>query len=180
MKNYVTYILAAVLSPVIASAELPADVTRLVEIRDKEIRKIDDSYIEALERLKDSYTKQGELETAILVTSLIQKVRPSEAEAGAETAAPHPIVGTWAFHSDRGLRNFQFLADGKVRGQAPLHGNAIDGKWSVDAAGKISIEIFNKYTPEAVIDLDALGGARLHLTGGTAKGYLLTRGKKTE
>jgi hypothetical protein len=52
---------------------VPAEVQRIVDIREKEIRKINEQYLSALERQKKRYIRRGEFDDAALVDNLIKE-----------------------------------------------------------------------------------------------------------
>ena len=74
MKNLqiILTLVAALLSLVLAKAEgLPSELASLQEKRERKIAEIDRIYLQELEKLKITYTKRGDLESANLVVSII-------------------------------------------------------------------------------------------------------------
>ena len=70
------YILTLILLTISLSAqEIPHDYQRLRDIRSQRISEIDKKYIIALEKLKLKYTKQGNLEIALLINEEIKKYK---------------------------------------------------------------------------------------------------------
>ena len=164
MKQYI-YMLLLVLLPHAAFAEaLPEDAQRLSDDRAAEIAKIDEKYTTALERLKDSYTKSGDLESALQIAALIAAVGSSD-----------ELVGSWVFLGDKGERRYHFLGDGTVRGQFAVSGGTFSGKWRRDNQGKLQLTV-NESVEIAEISLTALGGARIKFESG----HLLKQGRKVD
>jgi hypothetical protein len=84
-------ILAALSIVTFVQAEevLPPDVQRVVDQRAAAVAKIDKIYLQELEKLKVTYTKQGNLEVANTVMKLIEAVEMP-------TVAKEPLVGRWS------------------------------------------------------------------------------------
>jgi flagellar motor switch protein FliG len=65
---------ASTLCPTLRAEDaLPADIQRVVEQRASAIAKIDKIYLQELEKLKVNYTKQGNLDMALKIVSLMPK-----------------------------------------------------------------------------------------------------------
>ena len=70
----VTFIGLFLLAYASASEPIPAEIQRIISIRESEIGRIDRQYRAALERLKLEYTQNGDLETALLLRNLITEL----------------------------------------------------------------------------------------------------------
>ncbi len=75
-----------------AEQPLPPDVQLVIDQRASAIAKIDMSYVQKLERLKESYTKQGNLEVANKVVELIQNNQ--------KDTIPKILKGKWIYELD--------------------------------------------------------------------------------
>lgn len=111
---------AFILSYTFAFADdLPYDVSQVVAERERQMAKIDEQYTAALERLKVSYTKKGDLETALKIDTLIN------------ATASGDLVGEWSFAPPAGPRKYVFFADGTMTGHwSGPHGATFNGKWT--------------------------------------------------
>lgn len=87
-------------------ADTPTELTKLRSLRDKEIKKIDISYVKALKKLKTKFTKRGDLTSAISIDDEI-KLFSSEAiknnsninERSKLDGENFKIEGTWIVHT---------------------------------------------------------------------------------
>jgi len=79
MKKLSVFLIFFIALNVCLQAEqyIPSDVQRVIDIRKNEIKKIDEQYCAALDKLKRRYTKVGELEYALLVDELIKENKSS-------------------------------------------------------------------------------------------------------
>jgi len=111
---------AFILSYAFAFADdLPYDVTQVVTERERQVAKIDEKYSAALERLKVSYTKKGDLETALKIDTLIK------------ATASGDVVGEWSFAPPAGPRKYVFYADGTMTGHwSGPYAATFNGKWT--------------------------------------------------
>jgi hypothetical protein len=108
---YSTFALTLILPLSQAEEALPSDVQRVSDQRDAAIDKINKTYVQELERLKTSYTKQGNLDVANKIVKLISGIKSDD------------LIGKWVF-SHNG-----FVAEIKTGGDAILDGK-IRGKWA--------------------------------------------------
>ena len=106
-------------SSVIAE-EPPAELKRLNEQRDREIAKIDEIYMQQLEKLKAKYLKIGDLDAANQVAGILDSFEPTA------------IVGNW---------HWQGLGELKLQrnGLAKFYYWKGDGKWKQQKPGVIRV-----------------------------------------
>lgn len=97
-----------------AEDDLPGDVRRVTEQRDAAIEKINKTYVQELEKLKLSYTKQGNLDVANKIVKMIENTQADD---------PNSLVGKW-----RAGRRAEI--DIKSGGEATYNGK-IRGKWTI-------------------------------------------------
>jgi len=113
------FLALAFMSTISLGAELPEEAQRLIEIRKKAIEKIDEKFVDELEKIKTTYTKMGDLESANAILDLIENVAlPMKTDV--------QFVGKWLFIS------------GKWKGTRELRENGVCysegkriGKWNM-------------------------------------------------
>lgn len=95
MKKAIPHLFACLLTLNFLQANeyVPRDVQRIIDIRKAEIRKIDEQYRTALEKLKVRYTQSGDLDNALLINQLIEENR----NGNQSDPYQHPILGEWEF-----------------------------------------------------------------------------------
>jgi len=110
------------LSTLLSSAEQPQKLTRLITLRNQEVAKIDERFLEALEKLKVQYTKSGDLESANAVVEVITNLKSKDQILDS-------IVGEWSFKYKGENREYIFTQDFKFSGKYPVSGNPFSGVW---------------------------------------------------
>ncbi len=130
--KYITNIIIAVslLVPLSAAETLPPDVSRVIAMRDTEIKRINQRCVIELERLKVSYTKRGDLKNAVLVDNLIKGMK-----------ARQEIVGSWLFDFRGKPRAYTFHENGSMSGAYASSGSRFNGTWKADGD---NVEISNE------------------------------------
>lgn len=113
-----TLVAGANVSHAEAAQNLPSDVSRVVDQRDAEIKKITQRCVAELEKLKVSYTKRGDLENALLVDKLIKEMK-----------LPSPMVGNWVFYYKGKSLRYTFREDGSMSGAYVISGSGFKGTW---------------------------------------------------
>ena len=85
--------LVAALGLLSASACLaePAELDTLRKKRDGELARINDLYVAALDKLKQKYTKAGNLEAAVAIKAEIDKSDPAKKEVTPSNARDEPL-----------------------------------------------------------------------------------------
>ena len=76
MKDAFSIILFFLVLSSVGAAELPFELKRLNEQRERKIAEIDIVYKQQLEKLKTKYTKAGNLEAANQVVDTLQRLNP--------------------------------------------------------------------------------------------------------
>ncbi|MDA7629871.1 hypothetical protein N9873_04285 [Akkermansiaceae bacterium] len=173
MKAQLTALIAMVTLIItnVQADDLPEDVRHLVDVRETEIRKIDQAFVKALEKLKEQYIKKSDLETAVLIKQMIGNIKPSDPGK----AALDEIVGRWLFETKGEDRYYTFFADGTMKGEVSSDGEVVIGTWRRD--GKNIILTSKKFKGDwATIQMNALGGPRIK----TKYGVVVSAQKKLE
>ena len=113
----VVFLPLALMSTISLGAELPQEALRLVELRKKAIENIDKQFVGELEKVKITYTKKGDLDSANAIVTLINTV-PLDG----------PLIGKWLFtaKSWKGIRELRDGRDCYEDGKRT-------GKWSSTA-----------------------------------------------
>ncbi len=127
-------LLASVLMLGLATAqELPNDLARLKEQREKQIAKIDEIYVQQLQKLKTKYMRAGDLDSANLVDGMIKEfdvIPPKEPNPTPETTPE----GKWEWGSGGVLE--------LTRGGVATHTawGKHKGSWEQDSQGVVKLK----------------------------------------
>ena len=90
----------------VVGGELPSDVQTLVTQRSTAIERIDEKFIEELEKSKLRYTKMGNLEVANQIQALMQEVGKN---AATKEFIASDLIGKWnVVYSHKGVRQYEF------------------------------------------------------------------------
>jgi hypothetical protein len=103
--------------PITPQPPLPAEIQQLQQRRNEEVAKIDDLYVQALERNKLKYSKAGDLEKANLVQALIDQLRGKEQVSPESTPARELLLKSrWLIKATDGKLDYKisFREDGVV------------------------------------------------------------------
>lgn len=124
------------------SEDTPREVTRLEEQRTDAIRKIDQTFIQELEKIKSSLTKDAKLEAAVAVDARIKKIQKQLGDGAdlystSNKVSESSIVGeynytyvsngyreAWTF-KDGGKVEFRSTGKSDIQGQWELRNNVL-------------------------------------------------------
>jgi len=127
-------------------AELPQQVQRLTKKRQAAINKINDAFVNELEKIKTNYTKAGDLENANLVAALIKQTE------GSISKEQFPLVGEWRYRTDgeavsvvRRFEGNKFFDQTGIRRDYVLTNDGITIWWNSSQFEKI---ILDPQTPD--------------------------------
>ncbi len=122
-------------------AGLPYQVQRLVEKRQQAISKIDNSFVDELEKIKTNYTKAGDLENANLVAELIKQTK------SLVDKRPFALEGEWRYQTDgearsvvRRFKDNQFFDQVGIKRDYVLTNDGITIWWNSSQFEKITLD----------------------------------------
>lgn len=120
MKTLISLLFALVLP---LSAELPAEAQKLVEIREREINKLNVAYLQKLDALLVDYRAKGDTESVKAIEDLIAAVeKPAKEEVKEDPASDvlAPLVGKWRRDYDNAVFEFFDSKSGSYGGNTPF------------------------------------------------------------
>jgi hypothetical protein len=122
-------------------AELPLQVQRLTEKRQAAISKINNTFVDELEKIKTNYTKAGDLENANLVATLIKQTKGT---VGEEVFS---LDGEWRYRIDgkvvsvvRRFEGNQLVDEGGTKRDWVFEGEGITIRWNSRQFEKITLD----------------------------------------
>jgi len=119
------------------AADQPQMLQTLVEKHNEAIRKVDKVFIEELQKLKTSYTKAGDLDSANAVVAVIEGIPvATQPNKGSKKLYDKIINTTWNYHHKSAIVNFEFKEANLLRGRTVWG----DAKWRVISDSEIIIE----------------------------------------
>ena len=126
MKTFISIcFLSSLFAGYSSGSELPSDVKQLLSNRNDAVARIDEIFVQELEKLKVKYAKMGDLESANKTVDLIEKY--SKETLKTMPKIEDELIGRWLVSSSTGWRGaLHFMPSGKVN----------DGKWSIVNNGK--------------------------------------------
>lgn len=99
------------------ASEVPAEAAKLVEIREREINRINLAYLKKLDALLVGYRANGDTAAVAAVERLVAAVEGSPAPSFKVHDDPmSPLVGVWQRDSDKRLFNIPDSAGGTFNG----------------------------------------------------------------
>jgi hypothetical protein len=117
-------------SPCIAAEKIPLQLQTLIDGRTKAIERIDIKFVEELNKLKVSYTKAGDLESANLVAKIILETRPMDLVKGINLDGKWKVqTGTVANKVTREFRGDVLIDDTGARRPVERDGSTVTISW---------------------------------------------------
>lgn len=129
---------------VLTAEEQPLAVRELIAKRDKALKKINETFMKELIKIQNQYSKNGDLENAKKVASLIADL-PNSEDPLASNAKVFTLEGKWNYKIERGnfvIREFKgkdLIDEGGSRRRWSRLGNTITIDWGSGIYEKLTV-----------------------------------------
>jgi len=154
-----TIIALLIVSNIFSTAkETPYDFQRLKDLHAKNIEKINQQYIQALDKLRTKYTKKGDLEVAMMLDDEIRKYK----------ASGFKLDGKWKVITHNGKSYTRYFSNGemidqnKQRRRVEIKGETITIFWEGRRKGWEKLKI-DPSDPDSLKGINSEGGKCVYI-----------------